>query len=126
MELSPLRWTDIARVAADAKPSACSLDSWRPEELSALGRWFPSLFRDLTDILNWVEKTGVWPRELLKAYVALIPKDPTLTEPAATDWRPISVLSGIYRIWSAARFKDCLPWQEKWAPATMYGCRPGR
>ena len=76
--------------------------------------------------MNHVEETGRWPRELTKAYVALVPKDDTLEEPMPTDYRPISVLSAIYRLWSKVRFEEALDWQERWCPDEMWGCRKKR
>ena len=120
-----------ALLVANAKnitPSSCSLDQWRPDSLKALALWFPSLYGSLGVILRYVEATGTWREPLTCAYLSLIPKDSTKTSPAPapTDFRPISVLSAIYRLWSSTRFKDCMAWQESWAHSQMWGCRRGR
>ena len=51
----------------------------------------------LADLLAMIEATGVWPRELLQAYVALIPKASGGSRPQ--DQRPIAVLDVLYRLW---------------------------
>ena len=47
----------------------------------------------------------------LTAYTALIPRDATIVDPTPTEFRPLTVLSGIYRLWSTARFIAALSWQ---------------
>ena len=64
------------------------------------------IFNDLAIILNHVEDVGEWPSGLLDAYTSLIPKDDTLQDVAPTDYRPITVLSAIYRLYAKARFGD--------------------
>ncbi|CAK0857824.1 unnamed protein product, partial [Prorocentrum cordatum] len=126
MQLWPLRWGDLAQAACETQASACSSDQWRPVELRALGIWCLQIFEDLALILNYVEETGHWPRELTKAYVALAPKDDALEEPQPTGFRLISVLSAVYRLWSKVRFAETLGWQEGWCPDEMWGCRRHR
>ena len=126
MTLEPLTGIFLATVARETAASAPGLDMWRPEALSALGHWFPGLFDDLAAILEYVELTGRWPTPMFSAYTSLIPKDETLFDPRATDFRPITVLSGIYRLWSKARFISALQWQEAWVGKEVYGCRKTR
>jgi hypothetical protein len=52
----------------------------------------------LADLLTMIEATGVWPRELLQGYVALIPKASGGSRPQ--DQRPIAVLDVLYRLWA--------------------------
>ena len=63
---------------------------------------------------------------MLRAYTALIPKDSTLEDPLPTEFRSISVLSGIYRLWSKARFVSAMKWQEGWVTDSVFGCRRKR
>ena len=61
----------------------------------------------------------------MEAYTSLIPKDDNLKDVAPTDYRPITVLSAIYRLYAKARFGELLRWQEGWVTEQVYGCRPG-
>ena len=68
----------------------------------------PDLFLSrISTLLNLVEAEGVWPTELLQAYVAMIPKASGGTRPQ--DQRPITVLDVVYRLW-AKGITEC------WAP----------
>ena len=58
-------------------------------------------------LLTLVEAEGVWPDELLHAFVAMIPKASGGTRPQ--DQRPITVLDVVYRLW-AKGITEC------WAP----------
>ena len=55
-------------------------------------------FQAVADLLGRVETVGEWPDELVKAYVAMIPKASGGTRPQ--DQRPITVLDVVYRIWA--------------------------
>ena len=76
--------------------------------------------------MNYTEVHGVWPDEMCYAYTALVPKDQTQPEAQPTDFRPITVLSAVYRLWSKVRFDDALLWQEDWIDGNAWGCRPRR
>ena len=39
------------------------------------------------------------------------------------DFRPITVLSAIYRLWAKVRFVDAMKWQEQWVSKQSWGCR---
>ena len=55
----------------------------------------------------------------LEVYVALVPEDETLVNPSPTEYRPISVLSGVYRLWSRSRaYSD-----DNFAVGISYGFR---
>ena len=122
----PLTGALLVQPAKAIKPSSCSLNQWRPQALQALALWRPSLFTELAQILRRIEKHGVWPTALASAYVSLIPKADLDESPLPTDYRPISVLSAVYRLWSSFRFQVCLAWQESWAPQEMWRCRLSR
>ncbi|CAE7235511.1 unnamed protein product [Symbiodinium sp. CCMP2592] len=126
MDLEPLSGPFLAEVARETASSAPSLDMWKPGSLAALGHWAPGIYDDLALILDFVETTSRWPRAILRAYTALIPKDSTVADPAPTEFRPITVLSGIYRLWSKARFVTAMKWQECWVDDSVFGCRRKR
>ena len=102
------------------------MELFHPSALSALAMWFPGLFKDLAALFKKVEETGKWPDRILTAYTSLIPKDLSLQDPGPTDFRPITVLSGLYRLWGKARMPSLLKWQELWVTEEIFGCRRGR
>lgn len=108
MTLTPMTGSFLIQTLKNVKPSSSSLDGWRPESLVALSRWYPDLFNGLALILDWIELNARWPSPLTKAYTALIPKDGMGDAPSPADFRPISVLSAVYRLWAKARFQDSL------------------
>ena len=126
MALSPLTGPELVQTLASSKNSSPSLDGWSPQSLIALSKWFPCLYDGLADILNWIEEHSIWPTPLCKAYTALIPKDGMSDSPKPVDFRPISVLSAIYRLWAKARFNLSLEWQEQWCHKEVWGCRKQR
>ena len=92
----------------------------------ALSRWFPNIFDGLAILLNWVEEHSQWPTSLHTAYTALIPKSDSSQEQSPDNYRPITVLSAVYRLWSKFHFETSLQWQEQWAPPQLWGCRTKR
>ena len=123
MQCEALTGEQLAEAARRTKPCAAGLDSWRPAALTALAHWCPSIYDDLARILNYVEDTGEWPGDLEKAYTSLIPKTEDASEVGPLDFRPITVLSAIYRLWAKVRFADALKWQEGWVSDRSWGCR---
>ena len=72
--------------------TAGSLDGWGWRGFKVLPvSWYDELAR----ILTKVEDLGVWPDELLDAYIAMIPK--TDGDAAPLGQRPLSVLPVVYR-----------------------------
>ncbi|CAE7437407.1 unnamed protein product [Symbiodinium sp. CCMP2592] len=126
MDLQDITGERLVEAALRTKASSAGLDQFRPEALTALARWYPQVFEALALILNYTEMNGVWPDEVSLAYTALVPKDETQPEAQPTAYRPISVLSAVYRLWSKVRFDDALCWQEGWIDGNAWGCRPRR
>ena len=124
MQLEMLTGEQLVQAARKTTPSSASLDRWTPAALTALSQWYPEIYNDLAAILNQVESGSPWPSSMLEGYTSLIPKSETLKNPRPTDYRPITVLSAIYRLWSKARFGVLLQWQEQWVPSSVFGCRP--
>lgn len=126
MQVAPMTGDLVLKHLWKLKPSSAGLDSWKPESLIALGRWYPHLFNDLAKIFEWIEVNAKWPCVFYKAYTSLIPKPNMSASPGLEDFRPITVLGSIYRLWAKIRFSDALAWQEHWAPNEMWGCRQFR
>lgn len=122
MKDEELTTEQVRKAAEQITESAAGLDQWQPGELRALMEWSTDCAETLTCIFNSIEEDGRWPKTMYKASTSLIPK-PT---GKPRDYRPITVLSAVYRLWAKARFSDLLVWQEGWAPETMFGCRKGK
>jgi hypothetical protein len=58
-------------------------------------------------LLTKVEEAKQWPDECLKAYVAMLPKTEVTIGP--NDYRPITVMDVIYRLWAKGKVLD---WQS--------------
>ena len=64
---------------------------------------------------------------MTKGVVAFIPKDATNPQPKADEFRPITVLSTIYRVWAAARHAELADaWFPQWKHNSSYGGRNSR
>ena len=101
-----------------SKVGAAGLDGWKPRKLQAL----PAIFVvHLASLFELIELTGVWPVALCSAGVTLIPKGEG-AEPL--QQRPLTVMPVVYRVWAAARCRECMTWQESWIDQTQHGCRP--
>jgi hypothetical protein len=97
-EMPPLTGHDIQavlRVSPSAK--AAGHDGWRYDEIKS---WPEPIIFLMAAFYGTVERCGCWPKALSTALVALLPKG---TTGAASDYRPIMLLSVIYRIWAKAR-----------------------
>eukprot|EP00959_Pyramimonas_sp_CCMP1952_P061656 1288530-Pyramimonas_sp.AAC.1 len=104
----------LAAATKQTKPRAGGLDNWTPSAFPALAQWCPRVFDDLADILNEVESTGVWPHDLTCGCTSLIPKSADGEDVGPLGFRPITVLSAVYRLWAKVRYADAAAWQEKW------------
>ena len=92
---------------------------WR--ELKVLPvAWYDQLAR----ILSKVEDIGVWPKGLLDAYIAMIPK--TDGDATPLGQRPLSGLPVVYRIWASARMSQLDDWFKSWVPDTVFSAAGGR
>eukprot|EP00660_Eupelagonema_oceanica_P019441 gene19441-biopygen20255 len=120
MECADLTGADLRAVLGRmGGRQAGGMEGWRVRELKALPE--PLLDR-LARVFNTVERTGAWPPALQRALITLIPKGQG-GEPE--QMRPISVMSAIYRLWAAARLRDVMQWQERWAAPGQRGYRAG-
>ena len=111
----------LADVVRRKGATAGSLDGWGWKEMKVLPMaWFDGLAGTLTK----VEEIGVWPEGWLDATIAMIPKadgDATLL-----GQRPLSVLQGVYRIWTSARMVQQEEWFRSWVPGSIYSAGGGR
>ena len=81
------------------------------------------LLRELLSILRHAEDTGEWPSQALTGIVVALEKKADACD--VRDFRPITVLSLVYRTWSSIRSKEALHYISKVAPPLMFGNLPG-
>ena len=70
------------------------------------------------------EQFGRWPQQLLNGSVSLLAK--TDSPQDALGFRPITVLSLMYRLWSSFHAKSILSSFDVTLPDLLFGSRPGR
>jgi len=99
--------------------SAPGCDGWRVDELKLL----PVVLLDrLGMLLNLIEDTGAWPKDLTTGTVSLISKGEG-TSPLSL--RPLGIMSVVYRLWAGTRVREVLAWQELWLDSGLHGFRKG-
>ena len=126
IDLPPITEKLLIDTLKDTKPSAPGMDQFSPDELIALASWAPSNLRHLATLLNLIELTGRWPDPLVHGRVAFIPKDTGVDSPTADQFRPITILSAIYRTWAKARHSQlCEQWAPAWQSKYSYGTKKG-
>ena len=76
------------------------------------------------DMFAASESHGRWPTQLVQGKVVCLAKVPNPGSPA--DFRPITVFSILYRIWSSFHAKKALHFLDPVMPDGLYGNRPGR
>ena len=82
------------------------------------------MFDHLTSLLQKIENGSPWPDPLKIGMVSFIPKDVDGDFPTPLQHRPITVLSCIYRVWSAVRHAQLAEtWLPQWLPAGIYGAK---
>ena len=123
MQFATINRRSILSKLNKTKPSSPGMDSISPLELQLLVAWCPHISEHLASLLNLVERTGRWPDQLPKGAVIFIPKSQE-ANPAPTDFRPLTILSSIYRLWAATRHDQlCQAWLPKWQSSSAYGLK---
>ena len=89
-----------------------------------LQRMPDSVLQAFCDMFQHSEKTGTWPSQLVDGRVISLAKVSCPGSPA--DFRPITVFSLVYRVWSSYHSRKALLALEQFLPDTLYGGRPGR
>lgn len=78
--------------------------------------------QSLVTLLNRIENGESWPPQLLVGLISSLEKKEHAE--TAGDFRPICVLSAIYRTWSSIRAKEVLKFLSQHAPPELIGNRP--
>ena len=76
----------------------------------------------IVSLLNRIEQGEPWPKQILTGLISSLEKKEN--SESAGDFRPICVLSAIYRTWSSIRAKEILRFLSKQAPPELIGNRP--
>ena len=76
----------------------------------------------LAILLEMVEHTGVWPRGLLDAHIAMIPKADGDSTPVSQQPLNFPI---IYRLWASLRLGHLREWVEGWLPGSVFGLDNG-
>ncbi len=89
--------TRLWGIARKQPSKAPGPDGW---DAATWKTWPLRFWERLAELFNLVEEKGRWPQAFGSAHVAMLDKD----GPAhGLEARPITLLSGIYRLWAKAR-----------------------
>ena len=125
--LEPITADDILRTLNKTKPSAAGLDHFLPGELKILAKWAPSLMVKLAQLFAVIESTSKWPKVLVKGSISFIPKTDDVENLSADQYRPITILSAIYRLWSSIRHDQLVEsWYARWRHPQAFGGKDSR
>ena len=88
-----------------------------------LARMPPDLVTALVRQVNRIESEGQhWPQTCMTGLITNLEKHPKASQP--TDYRPITVLSQVYRTWGSLRTRQILAWMDHFSPDNLAGNRP--
>ena len=127
VKLVPIQSTAVIKALDQMSNSSPGLDQVSVLELKTALRWSPQLLHALVQMLDTIESNARWPKTLAKGVVAFIPKDPDNPQPKADEFRPITILSTLYRLWSAFRHSELADqWFPHWRHTSSYGGKKSR
>jgi hypothetical protein len=120
--LNPITTNDIESALKSTKNSSPGLDQISARDLQLIAAWCPVMIKHLASLYHVIESTHQWPMNLGKGAVAFIPKEPDNMYPTPGDFRPITNLSSVYRLWAAIRHNQlATSWFPHWKHAQSYG-----
>ena len=113
---------DIVSTLKSTKNSSPGLDQISARDLQLTAAWCPVMIKHLASMYHVIEATHQWPKNLGKGAVAFIPKETDNLYPTPSDYRPITILSSVYRLWAAIRHNQLAnSWFPHWKHAQSYG-----
>eukprot|EP00438_Fugacium_kawagutii_P025977 Skav226705 [mRNA] locus=scaffold3811:49529:53953:- [translate_table: standard] len=113
--LTTMQWINTVR--SRKKHSAMGPDGVDRQDLLLMP---PPLVSKLVDAINRIDRgCESWPRPCLVGLITSIGKHAEAAKPS--DYRPITVLSQVYRTWASVRAKELLRWLSRRAPDTLHG-----
>eukprot|EP00435_Cladocopium_sp_Y103_P026104 s1941_g6.t1 len=111
----------LVHIAHKKPQSAGGLDGVTVHDLQCL----PSAaVRNFCHIFAEAERTGEWPLQLLNGRVVCLAK--TSAPQGVMDYRPITILGHVYRLWGSHFARLGIRALEQVLPDTLYGSRPCR
>ena len=141
----PGRWQQVHNELVPLMPSAdmtldpITLAQWRkavqmkkkrsatgPDGISRLDlmQLPDGLTRELIDICHYAERCGRWPTQALVGIITALAKVPGASR--VQQFRPITVLSMVYRVWSTIRARQALSYLGRLAGPQVVGNLPGK
>ena len=117
-------WTsaDFQHVLANYKRKVTrGPDAWDRQDLLALSE---TRTNDLCNLFHQVEAGSSWPLQLVTGFVCPIPK--TTGAEVASQFRPIVLISLLYRLWASASSKTFLPFLVSRISPHIFGHVRGR
>jgi len=111
----------VLRIELDRKKprSATGLDGVSLQDLKSVPQ--EALF-GMCELYQSAEAVGAWPSQMINGKVASLAKTPN--PDSVQSFRPITILSQSYRLWSSIRAKQMLRHMDKVCPAFLFGNRP--
>ena len=114
------RWNSVLK--RRKKTSATGPDGITRDDLMSMPE---PLQLELLGVLNQIEaRQLVWPKSTMTGLITSLEKHELASTPG--DFRPICVLSQVYRTWSSIRACDILKWLDRFAADTQVGNRPAK
>eukprot|EP00438_Fugacium_kawagutii_P031921 Skav218985 [mRNA] locus=scaffold1532:496116:500942:- [translate_table: standard] len=117
MPVQPLtvdRWID--EVSRKPTRAAGGMDGVTRQDLALLPM---KQQHQLVELLNQVEQTGVWPKQLLHGAIFSLQKTPQAE--SVDGYRPITILPLVYRTWSSLRGREMLQHLQSFLPGMLCG-----
>jgi len=108
-------------VAHKRRRSAGGLDGVTVEDLQHMP---PVVHQAFCDMFHEAELSGEWLAQLLQGKVVCLAK--TDNPRSVVDYRPITILGMLYRVWSSYHAQRAIRALDQHLPDTLYGCRPAR
>lgn len=122
MQLEPITREEFRQVAK-SKPTAAAvgMDGVSCRDIYHLS---DSLLDALLAIINHAECTGQWPYQILQGSVHSLQK--TANASSVGEYRPITILSTVYRCWGTLRGRQLLQHLSQFAPEFLHGSVAGK
>ena len=100
--------------------SAAGMDGVHLSDLKAMPE---NVLAQLCRIYHEAESSGKWPQQVLNGSVSSLAK--CASPQTALDFRPITIFSLVYRLWSSHHAKSILRELDCDLPSDLFGSRPG-
>ena len=105
-------------VASKKSTAATGMDGVSRQDLLAMSG---KCLNALGVIFSKAESTGRWPSQMLHGAVSALQKHETASQ--VHEYRPITIYSMAYRVWSSCRSREVLQHMSQYAPAGVKGNR---